>query len=653
MKQNVSSPQPVSASALDKETINVSPPRARLALRVGVTGHRPNKLHAADERQLRSQIRTALLFLKETTNELHRRAGSLYLPDSPVLRVISPLAEGSDRFVAEEGLALGFELQCPLPFHREEYEKDFNSEHSRARFHELLSKATAVLELDGYRNTTESPIRENSSYEAAGRIVLNQSDVVIAIWDGDPGKKGGTGQIVAEAERLGVPIIWIESNAPNTLNVKLQNGNNATSWKGASELVAERIEKLLAPPPQPMPKHGDEKPREDLRGAYFSETERKLTLGFVWKLFRDLVADFKIKIPTIRLKPFEESVAMEWAESRELSPSLPSEVLDRIDAGLRGHYAWADQLANYYADAYRSAFVFNYLMAGFAVLFAFLSYAAHSRTFENFGANVDKIGAIASGGEVLAIVAILFFTVFGNWKRWHERWIDYRLLAEQLRQQRFLMALGRVLPSAPGVPVYVSDDDPSNSWIQWHFRAIVRAAGIVDARFDNAYLSAASFFVKAEGIDGQVTYHKVNAERMERADKFLHRAGNTLFGLAAVACTLHLLNYVLPLFDKHMFAHEGRVALFLTLITVVGPAFGAALTAIRFQGEFERVIKRSRAMKGQLQQISEELEKFRSVDAMPSSGALREVATRGAQLMISEVLDWRTVFLERPLGLPA
>lgn len=652
MEQNASSPQPVSAFTRDKDISRASPPRAQLALRVGVTGHRPNKLQSADEQHIRSQIHTALLFLKETTIELHHSAGAFYLPDSPALRVISPLAEGSDRFVAEVGLALGFELQCPLPFPREEYEKDFKSEHSRAGFHGLLGQATAVLELDGSRNTVESPDLEGGSYEAAGRIVLNQSDVMIAIWDGDPGEKGGTGQIVAEGERLGIPIIWIESSPPHTLNVKLQNGKKKTPWQGSSHLVSEAIGKLLAPPPQPKPKHGDEKQRADLREAYFSEAQRKFTLGFVWKLFRDLVADFKIKIPTIRLEPFEQCAAKEWAHSREISPSLPPAVLDRLDAGLRSHYAWADQLANYYADAYRSAFVFNYLMAGFAVLFAFLSYVAHTGSFQAYEAYGNKIGAIASAAEVFTILAILFFTVFGNRKRWHERWIDYRLLAEQLRQQRFLMALGKVLPSAPGVPVYVSDDDPSNSWIQWHFRAIVRAAGIIEARFDNAYLSAACFFVKAEGIDGQVTYHKGNAERLERADKFLHRAGSTLFGLAAVAGTLHLLNYVLP-FHEHMFAHEGRVALCLTLITVVGPAFGAALTAIRFQGEFERVIKRSRAMKGQLQQISEELEKCRSAKAKPCSGALGEIATRCAQLMTSEVLDWRTVFLERPLGLPA
>ncbi len=646
MEQNKSNPQAVSKST-QRKRISEDFPCVQLILRIGVTGHRPNKLQSADEVQLRSQIRTALLFIKESTIEVHRNAGAIYLPE-PVLRVISPLAEGSDRFVAEAGLALGLELQCPLPFLREEYENDFKSQDSRARFQELLDQATAVLELDGSRNTVESPDLENESYQAVGRTVLNQSDVLIAIWDGDPGKKGGTGQMVVEAERLCIPIIWIESNAPHALNVKLPNEKKKRPWIDSSHLVSEQIGKLLKPPPPPKPKHGDKKAKADLREAYFCEAQRRFTLGFVWKLFRDLAAEFRIRRPAIRVEPFQESATKEWSQARLLTPNLPTQVLDHIDDGLRSHYAWADQLANYYADLYRSAFVFNYLMGGCAVLFAFLSYVAHTRNLQIHEAYGNKVGAIASTAEVLTILAILFVTWFGNKYRWHERWIDYRLLAEQLRQQRFLMALGRVLPLAPGVPAYVSDDDSNNSWIQWHFRSIVRAAGIVHARFDQAYLRAACSFVKAEGIDGQVVYQEANAERLHRADKLLHRAGYLLFGLAGVACILHLLNYVL-----HIFGHDGRIALGLTLVSVVGPAFGAALTAIRFQGEFERVTKRSLAMKTQLEQISEELQKSCSAGAIPSSAALGEIATRGAALMISEVLDWRTVFLERPLGLPA
>lgn len=651
MEQNTSESKTVSTSNHGK-SVSKDFPCVELALRIGVSGHRPNKLQSADELLLRRQIQTALQFLKETLVEVHRSAGAIHLP-APLLRVISPLAEGSDRLVAEEGLKLGFELQCPLPFLREEYEHDFETKESRALFHQLLNQATAVLELDGSRDTAKSKDIESESYLAAGRVVLNHSDALIAIWDGKPGEKGGTGQIVTEAELLGIPIIWIDSSSPHSLGVKLHNGKNKAPWAVASHLVSEQLGKLLLPPPPSIPKHGARKPKADLREAYFSEAQRRFTLGFVWRLFRDLAADFRIRKPTIRVEPFKEPALREWAQAGTVSPSLPPKVLDNIDAGLCSHYAWADQMANYYADAYRSAFVFNYLMGGFAVLFAFLSYVAHTRNLQIHEAYGNKVGAIASTFEVVIILAIIFLTWFGNKYRWHERWIDYRLLAEQLRQQRFLMALGKVLPSAPGVPAFVANDDPSNSWIQWHCRAIVRAAGIINARFDRTYLIAAGLFVKTEGIDGQVIYHRGNAARLHKADRVLHRAGYLLFGLAAVACSLHLLNYALLLFHKHLFAHDGRIALVLTFISVVGPAFGAALTAIRFQGEFERVIKRSQAMQTQLKQISEELQRSCSAGATPSSAALAEIATKGAQLMISEVLDWRTVFLERPLGLPA
>ena len=657
MAQNVSSPQAVPASNRDNDSKRVSPPRARLALRVGVTGHRLNKLQSADIKLLRAQIRTALQFLKTTTSRLHTEAAGDYSPEPPVLRVISPLAEGSDRFVAEEGLALGFELQCPLPFPREEYEKDFGTEESRAQFHKLLAQANAILELDGGRNTPDAPARENESYEAAGRIVLNQSDVLIAIWNGAPGTKGGTSEIIAEAERVGIPIIWITSDPPHDLGVKKQGANERTSWPEGTELLSRRIEKLVLPPAQPKPKHRKKKPKPDLREAYFSERQRRLTFGFLWKLLRDLAADFKIRIPAIRVKPFEQSTQEEWRQARSFSPCLPPVVFNQLDERLSSHYAWADRLATYYAEVYRSAFVFNYLTGGFAVLFAFLSYVTHTRNFHSYEAYANKVGAIANVAEFITIVAIIFVTWYGNHRRWHERWIDYRLLGEQLRQQRFLMPLARVLPSAPGMPVYVSDDDPNNSWMQWHFRAIVRAAGMVGMRFDDAYLRAVclfvrSLFAKTEDIDGQIEYHQGNADRLERADSSLHAAGYVLFGLALFGCSLHLLNYCRQWLSEPVFGHEGGVALFLTFLTVVGPAFGGALTAIRFQGEFERVIERSRAMKGQLEKISVELGNCQSGGAKPSSEALGEIATSGAQLMVSEVLDWRTVFLARPLGLP-
>ncbi|MFJ8953478.1 hypothetical protein ACIRO1_25525 [Streptomyces sp. NPDC102381] len=46
---------------------------------------------------------------------------------------------------------------------------------------------------------------------AAGKEVVDQSDVLLAVWDGKPaGGKGGTADVVAYAQRQGmdVRIIW-------------------------------------------------------------------------------------------------------------------------------------------------------------------------------------------------------------------------------------------------------------------------------------------------------------------------------------------------------------------------------------------------------------------------------------------------------------
>ena len=66
-----------------------------------------------------------------------------------LLRVLSPLAEGSDRCVADIALSFGYELEAIIPFTQKDYEIDFewpvNSGITGAKcldeFRSLLSKA--------------------------------------------------------------------------------------------------------------------------------------------------------------------------------------------------------------------------------------------------------------------------------------------------------------------------------------------------------------------------------------------------------------------------------------------------------------------------------------------------------------------------------
>jgi hypothetical protein len=122
-----------------------------------------------------------------------------------ISKVISPLAEGADRLVATCAIEnYSAQLIAPLPFELSEYMLDFRSNSSKKEFTNLIKLANKVIQLPDEDT-------RNAGYLAAGMYTLDQSDVLIAIWDGRPARGiGGTGQIVAEARKQGKPMAWIQ-----------------------------------------------------------------------------------------------------------------------------------------------------------------------------------------------------------------------------------------------------------------------------------------------------------------------------------------------------------------------------------------------------------------------------------------------------------
>ena len=123
---------------------------------------------------------------------------------------MSSLAEGSDRLVAEAGLAGGYVLEAVLPFARAEYARDFATPESLAAFERLLGHAVAVFELNGDAG------ERSRAYEAAGFVMLANVDLLIAIWDGEEAAGvGGTAQIVSRAIADGIPVIRLDPQNPS------------------------------------------------------------------------------------------------------------------------------------------------------------------------------------------------------------------------------------------------------------------------------------------------------------------------------------------------------------------------------------------------------------------------------------------------------
>ena len=122
------------------------------------------------------------------------------------LTVISPLAEGADRLVVRRALTRpDTRLIVPLPLPESDYMIDFGTAESREEFLTLLNRADQVLVL------SPAPTRPEA-YMAAGRCMIDLSDVLVALWDGREAQgMAGTAEIVAEAKRRGLPLAWVHA----------------------------------------------------------------------------------------------------------------------------------------------------------------------------------------------------------------------------------------------------------------------------------------------------------------------------------------------------------------------------------------------------------------------------------------------------------
>ena len=293
---------------------------------------------------------------------------------------------------------------------------------------------------------------------------------------------------------------------------------------------------------------------------------------------------------------------------------------------------------------YRGAFLVNYLLGAVAVLFALFSIAGQ---------------VLWIGLELAVIILILTLTRLGRRGAWHQRWLDYRMLAERLRVARCLGLIGGGSPQVAYAGHLAEYGNPARTWMHWHYRAVERAAGLpkkpgkAPVKFDRAHLQSCQEYWRESLIVDQRSYHQHACQKHTKLDRRLHYAGDALFAATLGVCLLHMA-HVWTEGNPH-FADWVRdlVSNWPTLLSAFMPALGAAFAAIRSQCEAQRLARHSKAMDDALERVQLD---FASVPCDPNSlnsVRLRICADRASDLMIREMLDWRVVFQDRPLGLPA
>lgn len=561
-------------------------PRPTPGLTVAIVGHRPRRLEDAGAVQIR--IGEILNLIKAGLGAA--TPGDLgYGPEQPRLRLVSALAEGADRLGAAAALQAGVAMDAILPFAAVEYERDFTEVGSRAAFRALLQHVSSVLVLDGARDG----IARDRAYDAAGKALLDNCDLLIAVWDGKPGRgRGGTHDVVEEAVRRGLPVVTV---SPDGRSAELRTRSD-------DAVGALRLEDL---PAHPLEGLAGQVGR--LLGAEVRDLVEPPWPDLLRRPSRPLLySAFPLLLDAIGLGR-KRAAGAKSAPAPETAPVT----------ALEEAFAWWDASAIVAAQAFRSAVIVNFALAALAVVLAALSLFSDDRKWL----------------FVLTEVATILLLLGNTWRagrlRWQDRWLESREIAERLRVCLLLRKAGVGRGGAGG-------DEPG--WKAWYVRALARASPLEAVDLSDA--AAASGAVVAE-VAGQAAWNEATAHRMHLAGQRLERVGEGLFVTVLAAAAGWL---ILRLVNAHA-ADDLKYA--LTAVTAGLPAIATASYGIRIILDFEGVAERSRRMAMALSSA------VHGWQAAPDSVASFQAFVRlSTEIMLSDVISWRLLAEGRRLSIP-
>jgi hypothetical protein len=595
----------------------IAPRKVRLTLNIGVTGHR--SLKDADIESIKNNIFQVLRYIKHTTFAKYEEVKDLYRKEVPKFRLISPLAEGSDRIAAKCALEKGYELQCPIPFTREEYEKDFITEESKLEFKELIDKAESVFEIE-YNSGSRS-----KAYLNVGQIVLGHSDLLIAIWNGkEPEFMGGTSDIVEQAIKQEIPVIWIRSYEPYDI-VFIRGEKRLEGWK---EEISNQLNGILLP-------RGEEKKfnNKSLLREYFGEKQPKRNFAFLYNMVTNCIASKGNKNINIKVENNMEATEKEWDTVWQNTRGLSKKCINFINDSFLAHYAWADKLSVYYADYFRTAGILRQLLPFFATVGLAIGF------YWGWGKS-SIINALGFALQGLFLALIIVLSNVNKKNKWHQRYADYRVLAESIKQMMFLTPLGIGMR---GIREPVYNRNAKISWVNWHIRGIIRENGLPNFLLDSNSLKACKQLLKNSIVQSQIEYHRKNSDKLSLISNRLERFGLSFYYVGLMVTILRVFVYFInQAYSGTTFLFLGiPLTTFVNMLTLAIPVFASTAFGISAQGGFERLMYRSSSMAEKLQEVAES---FDMVEGN-SYTEVKGLAERTADIMISEFTDWR-MFLE-------
>lgn len=564
-----------------------------LPLVVGVTSHR----HISPD-EIESIRRCVREFLRGLQRDF---------PQRPLL-ILSPLAEGGDQWVADEGLALGARLVAPLPMPREQYAHDFHDVDTLGEFSRLCARAQIVdvSALPGFVSPGPPSRGGNRDllYAQAGIYVSNHCHILIAIWDGqDSDHLGGTAQI-AHYHLTGIKPAQVATMHP--ARRRLGHPNHQMLYHISCSRQRPQAARAAGSAPRPP----------DARwriGEHTTPGNEPMPATFRARL--DLASEFAQEQHKYMSR---NSTHPGLSENRDGTASTAGE--SQVERLFRS----ADWLAIHFQQRVVSSLRALYTLAALMAI-AFAAY-------DNLPAQDDMIYVFlllfALGG---------FIALLANRRGWHRKYLDYRALAEGLRIQFHWRRAGLSLIDDDGF-AHGSFPQKADAELDW-VRDVMRCADVEDdASASPAAIATIDDVIRQWIGDarhpGQLDYYERKVAQRARTHRMTERIGSVslVIGIG--------ISIVLALFTHQMTANLKND---LIVVMAVFSVVAGVRSAYAYKKADKELIQQYRSIHRHFLEAQKAIRLARSIDEK------REVLRLLGEAALAEQVEWVSMQRQRPL----
>lgn len=645
-----------------------------LHLDIGITGHRGNHPVFSTHQDEIEKVLAGLL------DEIGQLSTALKAEVAPCkiapIRLHSLLAYGADLMSVKLALARNWIVVAPLPFGLNlniavnaqpenvdditallnggfandiEVAKraaDIRAAASRATLFELAEQDQLVEGLFRTHLENSDEPQSRSAFQTliseraavAARVMIEQSDIVIGIWDGKTqGTIGGTRHTMLAALDLGVPVLWIDAGNPHEWRILTSPESMTVLDGGPKEDRDVQLAALIGNALNPQGAcwseiNGRERWRPSsspLLSAY-----RRIETIFgepAGRWFISLRQEYEAPADIV-----EGSGAAMLAKARAL-PGVDRRLVDMIAQHVLRPFAWADGVSTYLSDAFRGSMVASFLLSALAIIGG-ISYMPLVSVNHKWG---------FAAFEFALLVAIVAITFFGRKFRWHGRWFETRRVAEYFRHAPILLLLGvaRSVGRWPG--------GPAAAWPEHYALQALGNPGLPKMAVTPGYLRECLKLMLDEHILPQRDYHLAKAKRLKRVHHNLDKLSERLFVAALVSVASYLLivaGAAASLLPAHL-PHD--VAKIFTFLGVLFPTLGGAFAGIRYFGDFERFASISEITATKLDNIASRAKILAeaSLDHI-SYSQVAKLAHAIDEIVVTEIENWQAVFGGKNISVP-